>query len=482
MKLGSLCLLALTASLWAQQPPEKPVSAEAARLAPDVQKLIKLSSPVITLSGVRVIDGTGGPPAENQCVVISDTKIESVGSVCPAMGRAGVQQINLAGYTILPGLVGMHDHLFYPMGEGIFSEMAYSFPRLYLANGVTTIRTTGSVEPYTDLELKKEIDAGKVPGPHIDVTGPYLEGPGSFAVQMHALTSPEDARNTVNFWADQGVTSFKAYNFLTRAELGAAIDPAHNRGHKLTGHLCSIGFKEAAALGIDDLEHGLAVDTEFFPGKKPDVCPDPRAAVADVAKIPITDPRLQDLIKDLVAHHVAVTSTLPVFENFFPGRPPLQQRVLDAMATDAKNAYLATRVRISTAKDSPWPAMFKLEMQFERAFVQAGGLLLAGEDPTGIGGDLAGFGDQREVELLVEAGFTPLEAIHIATANGAQFLGRDKEIGTIAAGKNADLIVVKGDPSKNINDIENVEIVFKDGVGFDPQKLLDSVRGHVGQN
>ena len=487
MKLLLLCILALAATSLAQQTsqppaPPKPVSAEAARLAPEVQKFIKVEGGLIILEHVRVIDGTGAPPQEDQYVAISGGKIQSISAKPQPINAEAVREVDLTGHTVLPGLVGMHDHLFYPMGEAIFSEMGYSFPRLYLASGVTTIRTTGSVEPYTDLELKKEIDAGKSPGPHMDVTGPYLEGPGSPAVQMHALTSPEDARNTVNFWADQGVTSFKAYMFLTRAELGAAIDAAHKRSLKLTGHLCSIGFKEAAALGIDDLEHGITVDTEFFPGKKPDVCPNPRASIADLTKIPITDPRLQDLIKDLVAHHVAVTSTLPVFELFVAGRAPLEPRVLDAMSTDAKNAYLANRVSVSTAKDSPWPAMFKLEMQFERAFVQAGGLLLAGEDPTGIGGDLAGFGDQREVELLVEAGFTPLEAIHIATVNGAQFLGRDKEIGTIAPGKNADLIVVKGDPSKNINDIENVEIVFKDGVGFDPAKLLDSVRGHAGQN
>jgi len=191
----------------------------------------------------------------------------------------------------------------------------------------------------------------------------------------------------------------------------------------------------------------------------------------------------------LVAHHVAITSTLPVFEIFVDGRAPLQQRVLDALASDARNQYLENRARISIpnsarygAGGSPWPAMFELEKQFELAFVKAGGMLLAGEDPTGAGGVLAGYGDQREVELLVEAGFTPLQAMHIATANGAQFLGELDRIGTIAAGKDADLIVVRGDPSTNINEIENVETVFKDGVGYDSAKLIESVRGHVGMN
>jgi hypothetical protein len=197
------------------------------------------------------------------------------------------------------------------------------------------------------------------------------------------------------------------------------------------------------------------------------------------------------MILDLVRRHVAMTSTLPVFEMFVPGRPTVEQRVLDALAPQARAAFLANKVRYADSawlrkrygsEVSPFPAAFRKEMQFERAFAQAGGLLLAGLDPTGMGGVIAGFGDQREVELLVEAGFTPVEAIHIATANGAQYLGELDHIGTIAPGKQADLVVVKGDPAKNIGDIENVEIVFKDGIGYDSVKLIDSVRGHVGSN
>jgi hypothetical protein len=374
----------------------------------------------------------------------------------------------------------MLDLMFYPAGGGLFHEMGYSFPRLYLAGGVTTIRTTGSIEPYADLETKKLIDNGQMPGPKMHITGPYIEGAGTFAVQLHQLTGPDDARNTVNFWADQGVTSYKIYNYVTRDEMKATNDAAHARKLTVTGHLCSVGFREAAALGIDNLEHGLVVDTEFYSGKKPDVCPSPRAALAELTKLDVNGPEIQGMIRDLVAHHVALTSTLPVFEQFVTGRPAPQRRVLDAMTLDARNDYLAARVRFSATQDSPWPVMFVKEMQFDREFVKAGGLLLAGLDPTGIGGVLAGFGDQREVELLVEAGFTPLEAIHIATANGAQFLGESQRIGTIAVGKQADLVVISGDPSKNINDIEKVQIVFKDGVGYDPAKLTDSVRGLVG--
>ena len=464
--------------------------AAAQTISPAVQAFVKVNGPVVALTHVRVIDGTGAAAREDQTVILNKGRIESVGDASSANVPKDAQVLDLHGYSDIPGLVGMHDHMFYPVGDGIFGEMGFSFPRLYLAGGVTTIRTTGSLEPYTDLELKKSIDAGETPGPKMHVTGPYLEGKGSWALQLHQLTGPEDAVKTVNFWLDQGVDNFKAYMFITRAELGAAITAAHKRGAKVTGHLCAVTFHEAADLGIDDLEHGLFVDTEFQPGKKPDECPEEPESPALMAKLDVNAGPLHDMIAYLVQHHVAVTSTLPVFEmGTFAGRPTMQRRVLESLTLEAQNEVLRNRLRYSDdaaikhrygADGSPLPAAFKKELEFEYAFSKAGGLLLAGLDPTGMGGVIAGFGDQREVELLVEAGFTPMEAIHIATANGAQYLGELDHIGTIAAGKQADLVVVKGDPSKKIEDIENVETVFKDGVGYDSAKLIESVRGTVG--
>jgi imidazolonepropionase-like amidohydrolase len=453
-----------------------------------VMSFVKVKAPVIALEHVRVIDGTGAAPAENQTVILDGGRVRAVGSSANTPGPAGATVLDLAGYTVIPGLVGMHDHMFYPSprtGRGVppvYTELAFSAPRLYLAGGVTSLRTTGSIEPYTDLAVKKLIDSGVAPGPKIHVTGPYLEGPGAYTPNMHELTGPDDARKTVEYWADEGATSFKAYMHITRAELSAAIDAAHKRGLKVTGHLCSIGFREAAALGIDDLEHGLLVDTEFMPGKAPDVCPPRPQNDKALIALDLESQPAQDMIRDLVAHHVAVTSTLPVMETFVGPRPPLETRVLDALAPDWRSDYLATRARLSNfdAASSPDATLLKKEMQFEHDFAKAGGLLLAGLDPTGYGGVLPGFGDQREVELLVEAGFTPIEAIHVATANGAGFLDELDSIGTIAPGKSADMAVIHGNPASDINDIEKVEIVFKDGVGYDSAKLIESVRGQVG--
>jgi hypothetical protein len=310
------------------------------------------------------------------------------------------------------------------------------------------------------------------------ITGPYLEGQGSFVPQFHELSGPEEATRMVNYWIDAGVTSFKAFMHITRAELGAAIKAAHARGMKVTGHLCSIGFTEAIDLGIDNLEHGIIVDQEFNPHKQVDECPadadDPATENVDIESAPV-----QALIRKLVDHHVAITSTLVIFETFQPNRPPLQQRVLQALSQPSRTDYLAVRTQIA---EGPPPSvnLLKKEMEFEYAFVKAGGVLLSGEDPSGYGGVLAGYGDQRQVELLVEAGFSPLEAIHIATQNGADFLGESGRIGTLKSGHRADIVVLKGDPSRKIEDIENVELVFKDGIAYDSKKLAASAAGAVG--
>src|SRR6202451_3456201 len=223
---------------------------------------------------------------------------------------------------------------------------------------------------------------------------------------------------------------------IKSGELKAAIEHAHAHGIKMSGHLCAVEFTEAAALGIDNLEHGIVVDTEFLPTKKPGICPAKEAAEDFAKNVDIESEPVQAMIRDLVAHHVAVTSTLAVFEITVPNRPAMRKmlRTKDALSPQGWSTYL--RIRSSIAEEnSPLSASsLKKEMQFERDFVNAGGLLMAGCDPTSFGGVLPGYGDQRGLELLVEAGFSPVEAIHIATQNGAIFLDEDSSIGTIAAG------------------------------------------------
>jgi len=461
-------------------------------LGPEVRKYVRVSTPKVLLEHVRVVDGTGAPSKADQNITIENGKVAAIRRGADEPQSAGVTVLNLRGYSVIPGIVGMHDHLnFYArpnlQADGNYdrpplaTQMSFSAPRLYLANGVTTMRTAGSVAPQTDLNLKQAIEKGVAPGPHLEVTGPFLDGPGLTA---QVLTGPEDARQTVDFWAEHGVTSFKAYVNITRAELQAVVTEAHKRGLKVLGHLCSVTYAEAAEIGIDSLEHGFFVNTQLDPGKQPDKCSDSRG---DYTLEHMSAEQEDSLLTTLIQHHVAITSTLPSTAFSVPslnqdldGKPPLSAAALAAMSTGAREAYLIDLKR-ERARGQDLTRLLRRDMELERAFVARGGLLMAGSDPVGLFGSVPGFADHREIELLVEAGFTPVQAIQIATLNGAIFLGHQDQIGSISVGKNADLVVIKGDPAAHVSDIENVEIVFKDGVGYDTQKLLDSAKGHYGE-
>ena len=446
-------------------------------LSPGVREYVTVPETSVALTNVRIVDGTGAPPVEGRTLVIENGRIARITAAADAKVPAGTRTIDLSGHTVIPGLVGMHNHTFYTT-RGRSVQLQFSAPRLYLGSGLTTIRTTGGTSPYHEINMKRGIDRGQIPGPRMHLTGPYLTGPGG-AATMAQIGSPDEARRIVNYWADEGVTWFKAYTDISRETLGAAIRAAHARGLKFTGHLCSVSFREAVRLGIDNLEHGLFTNSDYVPNRTPDQCPsDMRDSLLKVA---VDGPEVQQTIKEMIGNKVAMSSTLAVYELSYPDRPPLEDRVLEALAPEAREEYLSTRKETSArAAQSTMPELFRRAQAFERAFVRAGGLLGAGVDPTGMGGALPGYGDQRNFELLIEAGFTPVEAIQIMTLNGARILSVDDRLGSVTAGKLADLVVIRGNPIATPGDIRNVTIVFKDGVGYDSPKLLASVKGVVG--
>jgi enamidase len=450
-------------------------TAQRPTLSAAVKPYVAVDTPVVALTHVRVIDGTGAAPKEDQTLIIRDGNIVALGAARSTRVPDGAQVMDLTGKSVIPGLVMMHEHLYYPTGPGVYGADYVSFSRLYLAGGVTSMRTGGNVGGYADLNLAAAIKAGNQVGPWIDATAPYVNGPSPFT-QMYALKDSADARRFVAFWADAGATSFKAYMNITRAELAAAVDEAHKRGLKITGHLCSVTFREAADLGIDDLEHAFFVATDFVKDKQPDVCP--QNALTSLSGFDPKSPEFTSLVQYLIAHHVAVTSTQTVFETVTPGQPvPPGTDVLDPLL---KTQYDQFNARVQQNTASPFAKLFALDQAMEVAFFRAGGLLLAGTDPTGGGGVIPGYSDQRQAELLVASGLTPLEAIKVCTLNGATYLGRADRIGSIGVGKQADLVVIDGNPAANIADIAHVTLVFKQGVGYDPAKLIESVKGKVG--
>ena len=439
-------------------------------LSPGVLDYVSVAEPAFAITSVTVIDGTGAPATPNQTVVVKDGVISEVGDIREVTIPDGATVIDGSGHTLMPGMIGLHNHTFYMTSKRSI-QLNYTAPRLYLASGVTTIRTTGSNAPYAEINLHSAIQNGDVPGPYIYVTGPYMTG-GSGMSSMTRLEGPEDARRLVKYWAEEGVTWFKAYTQISREELAAAIDEAHKHGVKVTAHLCSVTYQEAVAMGIDNLEHGMFANTDYADNKVPDECPS--GFRSTMATLDLASEEVQATYRAMIENDVAMTSTLAVYEMYVPDRPPLEQRVLDAMSEEVRGEYLVRREQIAQAgENAPFSeALFRKAQEYEYEFVQAGGLLAAGVDPTGYGGALPGYGDQRNYELLLEAGFTPEEVVQIMSLNGAKVLGIDDKTGSVEPGKVADLVLIHGDIVAEPATIRNVVTVFRNGVGYDSRSLI----------
>lgn len=447
------------------------VSAPACSTGTSRDAFITVRAPRVALEHVDLIDGSGTPIQRDVTVVVTGDRIGGVGPAASVTVPADAKRLDLRGHTVIPGLVGMHDHLFYAMDGGLVSE-PQGFARLYLAAGVTSIRTAGSVDGAQDTSIKRRIEAGREAGPRVYWSGEYLDG--------HKTASEWNA--LIDRIAANGATSLKAYTAVRHDDLAAIIEAGHRHKLVVTGHLCAVGFREAAALGIDNLEHGLLEDSEIHPQKQPDECPDNAEAIKALAQLDPASPEIDAIIRELIQHRVAITSTLAVFDTFTNSGAFADPQVERFLTQPALNGYLANVSR--NAEHGPelkiWEAALRNEMAFERRFVDAGGLLAAGADPTGWGGTLAGLADQRNVELLAKAGFSPEQVIQIATSNGASLLRASATSGLVQPGKAADLVVLSGDLTADIRAIRNVRLVFLGGVGFSPEALITSELGHIG--
>ena len=447
---------------------------------PSIQQYIDYKQDTIALTHCFFADVIHEKILSDQSIIITHGIITATGNANTVNVPAGATIVDCTGKSVLPGFVLLHEHMFYPdvsvsPSYMHLKQLPVTFPRLYLACGVTTIRTTGSVEPYSDLSLKKDIDSNKLIGPTMYVTAPYMEGVGGFFPQMHEIKTAAEAKKFVNFWADEGFTSFKAYLNLDSVCLKAAIEAAHARGLKITAHLCAVTYYEAAAMGIDQLEHGFLAATDFIAGKKADAC---ALSVNPLASIDPYSKQAKDLINFLVQHKVIITSTLAVFEGLCTQDTIPKQEVFDAMAPDTRDMYVKY---YSHEKSAGMNDAVAKDFVMEKEFADAGGLLTAGTDPTGNGNVLAGYGSLRAIELLTKEGFTPIEAIRIATYNGAVALSAEKNIGSIEVGKNADLVVIDGNVADDIDNIEKVQWVFRHGIAFNSQKILKQLKGQVGK-
>jgi imidazolonepropionase-like amidohydrolase len=448
-------------------------------LSNQVTAYIEIQDTILAIKNVTVIDGTGGAVKYNQDILLRNNKISAIGNTGDIIIPENAKMIDATGKTVIPGLIMLHEHLFYgkPFDNHYKgTHMTNSFPQMYLAGGVTTMRTAGSIEANADLNLKNLIDKGRLVGPTIDVSTPHIEREG-FIPQLQSLYEDENIENWMNYWFDKGITSVKVYNNITKEDLRKIISVSHTRNIKVTGHLCSITYREAAELGIDNLEHSFMASTDFVADKKENECIYGGPSLNELDE---NDPKLLDLMYFLIEKKVTLTYTPTVFEPF------TNREVIPGGGKVALAPYLLEQMQtiydqsINTKRDSLSLISFKKEMKRVMKFHSIGGKITVGTDPTGSGKTIAGYSNQRLIELLIETGFSIEEAIKLATLNGAEYLGIENETGTIEVGKEADLVLINGDLSKDISNIRKMELVFKNGIGYDSKKIFDSVKGKVG--
>ena len=451
-------------------------------LSKQVMDYVAVKDSIVLIKNVTLIDGTGGEVKTNQDIIIAKDRIVAIGQSDAIDILAGASVIDGTGKTVIPGLIMMHEHLFHAKpfyGSFKIVQMPHTFPQMYLAGGVTTMRTAGGFEANSDLNIKNLIDTGRRIGPYIDVSTPHIEREGfeERIPQLQSLYGGESLENWLNYWFDKGVTSVKVYNNLTKEDLKEIIKVSHARDIKVTGHLCSITYREAAELGIDNIEHSFNFSTDFVNDKSENKCV---SVGQSLIELDDNDPELLSLMEFLIEKNVTLTYTPVVLE------PYTNREVISGGGDAALAPYLLEQMKqahssmVNTIGDSISLVNFKKEMNRVMRFHALGGKITVGTDPTYRGKTIAGYSNQRMVELLIETGFTIQESIKISTFNGAEYLGIDKETGTIEIGKRADLVLIDGDLSTDVSAIRNMEIVFKNGIGYDSKKIFDSIKGKVG--
>lgn len=419
------------------------------------------NQPEIVLQNARVVDVVKGTVFEGYSIVISNGKIKSIGKPGKFPFPKSARVVDLTGKTILPGLVMLHEHFDYNTGAGIWQFHPVSFPKLYLAAGVTTLRTAGADNPMHDLNLKRRIDKGNVVGPRMFVTGPMFNDVSGGFLGDFIVEDYEAGRKATAFWADKGATSFKVYMDISSPALRGVIEEAHSRGLMVTGHLGKMSCTEAINLGIDNIEHSFgscSSDLNLpFDGSTWKVLPEQK----EVTK----------LIDLLITKGVVLTVT-PFQDSDFKN-PLLEYLSLDERKRVEK--YL---------KDPPPFVPREVNEQqlrpLERLFVKRGGRVVLGADASDAG-MLPGFQNHNALITMVKAGWSPLEVLKMATIDGATFLKVENKLGSIDVGKAADLIIIAGKPDQTIHDIKNIEIVFRDGIGYDSKALRDRAKGLVGR-
>lgn len=429
----------------------------------------------LVLQHATLIDADGGPARKGMSVVISDGRIVNIEKSERLRLQPGWQVESLEGQFLLPGLIDTHAHATFLRDPEHFAgydrATTERILKILLAHGITTIRNPAAPEAEA-VALREDIRAGRVIGPRMLTAGRPIDWGNEH--------TPEEARAEVDRQADVGMDYIKIYAKTTPRLLRAVTDAAHARGLPVVGHLQTTTPEEAVDAGIDAITHGASWTTALLPVSRRDAyrarsreLGGLRARIDWLAWVDLDGPEIDRSIRAVAAARTPLDPTLIAYITKFRGRDPRYRNspYLDVTPKEVLQTWdgwlddwSAGDIERGTAV---WPRMLALV----KRYYDAGALLTTGSDfpnPYVIPG--AGLHD--EMALLVEAGIPPADVLRIATRNGAESLGLLDEVGTIAVGKRADLIVLRADPTRDIANIRRISKVYLDGKMLLPSRLL----------
>ena len=428
---------------------------------------------LIALAGGTIIDGYGGEIIENGTVLIKGNRILDVGAGLTLPGEANT--VDLSGKFIIPGLIDMHAH-FFGYATATIGSLLDTYLGLFLAGGVTTVRSPGEYAPFEVLVARDEIDAGKRPGCRIVCAGPYFDHKPSAVSWFDCITSAEDAANKFALWKNE-IDFVKVYSNIQEDELAVLVRLAHNHELKVAGHLGSITAKRAIELGIDCLEHGVFHMPEFTRHVNK------ANHYEAIARIYLKGEQMSLLLEQIVAKGVAVVPTTVIFQLFgsFDDVDQDWTRFLTKEAREQQDLIAARFPAPDPKRSRDLDNAVEKQLEFIYLLHNAGGKVFCGTDPT-LPRLVPGKALHREMELFVSAGLSPMEVIKIATHDSAAELGMGEHLGSIAQGKIADMVVLDRDPLVSIRNIGSISAIYKDGVRYSPDLLTSSMEGSLGKS
>ncbi len=431
-----------------------------ARLAHD---LARAPGRPLAIEHVRLFDAERAVALQEQTVLVRGSRIAAVGPAESVAVPADAERVDGHGRTVLPGLFDLHVHL--SAQDGI----------LHIAGGVTATRDLGN-DPADLKRLTTQWDAGTAIGPTvwkaglIDGRGPYQAPTGEYADSAAQVTAAVDR------YADAGYVQIKVYSSLKPELVPAVVAAAHRRGLRVSGHVPQ-GLRAAdfVAMGADELQHINFVFLNFLAPLVHDTrTPERFSAVAEHATdVDLEGREVTEFIGLLRERHVAVDVTLATFESMFLGRPgqvaPGYRPLLDRLPAQVRRGAYGGGLPGAVANDRQYRESYAALLRMTRKLHEAGVPVLVGTD------DLAGFMLHRELELQVEAGIPAAQVLQSATIGAARLLHADGDYGSLRAGKRADLVLVEGDPTRQISDVRRARLVLKAGVAYDPAKLYEAI-------